>query len=96
MSSRSKVVLVILVVVILVILSSFFQEKPATDEKLEEWEEEIVNPNNELDPLNQKVGNNVFVINVAQKIELVINKIFSFVIGLVEGIVDKIFLFLYF
>ena len=75
------------------ILSSFFQEQPATDEKLEEWEEEIINPNNELDPLNERVGNNVFIINVAHKIELVINKIFSFMIGLVEVVVDKIFLF---
>ena len=94
MSSRSKVVLVILIVVIVVILSSFFQEKPATDAKLEEWEAEIINPNNELDPLNEKVGNNVFIINVAHKIELVINKVFSFVIGIVEGVVDKIFLFI--
>ena len=94
MSSRSKVALIILIVVIVVVFSSFFQEKPATDAKLEEWEEEIINPNNELDPLNEKVGNHVFIINVAHKIELVINKIFSFVIGLVEGVVDKIFLFI--
>ena len=94
MSSRSKVALIILIVVIVVVFSSFFQEKTATDAKLEEWEEEIINPNNELDPLNEKVGNHVFIINVAHKIELVINKIFSFVIGLVEGVVDKIFLFI--
>ena len=96
MSSRSKVVFIILVVVIVVVLSSFLSETPATDDKLEEWEEEIVNPNNELDPLNQKVGNTVFIINVAQKVESLIDKFFSFVIGFVEGIVDKIFVFIYF
>ena len=96
MSSRSKIVLAILIVVILVILSSFLNEKPATDDKLEEWEEEIVDPNNELDPLNEKVGETVFVINVAQKIEYGIDKIFSFVIGVVESIIDKVFVFIYF
>ena len=92
MSSRSKVLLVILVIVIVVILSSFFEEKPATDDKLEEWEKEIVEPNNELDPLNEKVGNNVFIIDVAHKIENGINKIFSFVINFVEGIFEKVFI----
>ena len=88
--------MIILIVVIVVILSSFLSETPATDDKLEEWEEEIVNPDNELDPLNQKVGNTVFIINVAQKVESLIDKIFSFVIGFVEGVVDKIFVFIYF
>ena len=91
MSSRSKVLLIILIVVVVVILSSFFEEKPATDEKLEEWEAEIVEPNNDLDPLNENVGNNVFIIDVAHKIENGINKVFSFIINFVEGIIDKVF-----
>ena len=91
MSSRSKVLLVILIVVVVVIFSSFFEEKPATDEKLTEWEEEIANPNNELDPLNEKVGNNIFIIDLAHKIETGINKIFSLVISLFEGVIEKVF-----
>lgn len=96
MSSRSKVLLVILIVLVVVVFSSFLGERTLTDDKLGEWEEEITNPNNELDPLNEKVGNDIFIIDVAHKIENAINKVFSFVIGLVEGIVDKIFVFINF
>ena len=91
MSKRSKVMLIILISVVLVILFSFFNEEPATDSKLDQWEEEITNPNNQLDPLNEKVGDNVFILNVAQKIEGLINKVFSFITSFVEGVIDKVF-----
>ena len=91
MSKRSKVMLVILVSLILVILLSFLNEESATDSKLDKWEEEIVDPNNQLDPLNEKVGENVFIISVAQKIEGMINKVFSFVISFFEGVIDRVF-----
>ena len=91
MSKRSKVMLIILISAVLVILFSFFNEEPATDSKLDQWEEEITNPNNQLDPLNEKVGDNVFILNVAQKIEGLINKVFSFITSFVEGVIDKVF-----
>ena len=94
MSNRSKILLVILIVLVLVIFSSFLGERPATNESLSEWEEEIQNPDNSLDPLNEKVGNDVFVIDVAKKVENIIDKFFSFVIGIVEGFIDKIFVFI--
>lgn len=90
MSKRSKVSLIILVVLVFTILLSFLNEEPSTDNKLESWEEEITDPNNELDPLNDKVGKNVFIIDIALKIEGLINKIFSFIIGFFEGIVEKV------
>ena len=95
MSKRSKVVLIILIVVVITTFLSLLNEEPATDEKLDSWEEEITNPNNQLDPLNDKVGKNVFIIDVAQKIEGIINKVFSFIVGFFEGIVEKV-LILYF
>ena len=76
--------------VVFVIILSLFQEEPATDTKLEQWEAEIVEPNNQLDPLNERVGNNVFIINLAQKIDLAIDKIFSYVISVFEGIIEKV------
>ena len=91
MSKRSKVMLIILISVVLIILFSFFNEEPATDSKLDQWEEEITNPNNQLDPLNEKVGDNVFILDVAQKIEGLINKVFSFITSFVEGVIDKVF-----
>ncbi len=91
MSKRSKVMLVILISLVLIVLFSFFEEEPASDNKLEEWEEEITNPNNQLDPLNERVGENVIILDVAQKIEATINKVFSFITDFVEGIIDKVF-----
>ena len=91
MSKRSKVALIILIVVVLTIFLSFLNEESTTDDKLESWEEEITNPNNQLDPLNDKVGESVFVIDVAQKIDGVIEKIFLFILGFFEGVVDKVF-----
>lgn len=88
MSKRSKVSLIVLIVLVLTIFLSLLNEKPATDEKLESWEEEISNPNNKLDPLDDKVGDNVFIIDIAQKIENVINKVFSFIIGFFEEIIE--------
>ena len=92
MSKRSKVVLIILISLVLIVLLSFFEEEPARDNKLEEWEEEITNPNNQLDPLNERMGENVIILDVAQKIEATINKVFSFITTFIEGIIDKIFI----
>ena len=81
MSKRSKVALIILITVVLTILLSFLNEEPATDSKLESWENEIINPNNNLAPLEDDFGGNVFIIDVALKIEGLINKFFSFIVG---------------
>lgn len=87
MSRRSKVVLVALIILILIVIVSLLNNEPSTEDKLGEWEEEIIDPNNELDPLNEMEDNTVFIIKVSQKVEGFIEKIFSFVIGLVERII---------
>ena len=91
MSKRSKIALIILIIVVLTIFLSFLNEEGPTDDKLESWEEEITNPNNQLDPLNDKVGDSVFIIDVAKKIDGFIGKVFSFILGFFEGVVDKVF-----
>ena len=95
MSKRSKVVLIILIILVVTVFLSLFNEEPVTDDKLLDWEEEIIDPNNQLDPLNEKVGKNVFIIDIAQKIEGLINKVFSFVTGLFEKLADVIFLIIW-
>ena len=87
MSKRSKVVLIILVVVVLMIFLSVLKEEPSTEIDLENWEEEIVLPNNNLDPLNEDTGNSVFLLDFASKIEGFIGKVFSIIIGFVEGVI---------
>ena len=79
MNKRSKVSLVILVIVILFIFASLLSDgkKKDNDKDLENFENEIVDPNNELNPLDYDSGNNVLLIDVALKTESVIEKIFS-------------------
>ena len=81
MSKRSKVVILILISVITLTLFSFLDIDKENDENLEKWEEEIVIPDNDLDPLNEKVNDNVFIIDVALKIESLINKFFDLFLG---------------
>ena len=79
-----------MIILVVIVLLSLFDEEPSTDTKLEEWEEEIVEPNNQLDPLNQKVGKNVFIIDIALKIENLIDKFFSVIISFFEGVIDRV------
>lgn len=81
MSKRSKVVIFILISVVILTLFSFFDIDEENDENLEKWEEEIVIPDNDLDPLEEKVDNNVFIIDIALKIESLINKFFDLFLG---------------
>ena len=90
MSKRSKLVLILIVFLILITVLTAFKEEPLSDKELEEWEEEISNPNNQLDPLNETGSNASFLVNIAYKVEGFIAKIFSFLLGIVEGFVDKI------
>ena len=78
MSKRSKVVLIIIISIVVLTLFSFLNVEDTEADNLEEWEEEIVLPDNQLDPLNEKM-NNTFIIDIALKIESTINKIFDLV-----------------
>ena len=62
---------------------SFLNVEDTEALNLEEWEEEIVLPDNQLDPLNEKM-NNTFIIDVAIKIESTINKIFDLIFGFLK------------
>ena len=92
MNKRSKVSLVILVIVILFIFASLLSDgkKKDNDKDLENFENEIVDPNNELNPLDYDSGNNVLLIDVALKTESVIEKIFSTLVNFIKNVTEKI------
>ena len=94
MSKRSKVALIILIILVVMTLFSLVFEDSPNDNNLDEWEEEIIDPNNNLDPLNERVDNTVFILNIANKIESIINSVFSFVINFFEGLLNKILIFI--
>ena len=94
MNKRSKVALIILGIFIFFVIISL--NTPSNDVSIDgdinEFEEEIVDPNNDLDILGeQEEASNYLLINLANKAERFINKIFDFIISIfkifVEGIV---------
>ena len=91
MSRRSKVVLVILVVFSIIVLMSLSKNDTSTNQKLENFEEEITDPNNELNPLNNTENSKAFILEFPQKIERFISNIFSKILGFFEGLIGKIF-----
>lgn len=91
MNKRSKFLLITLLLVVVITFLSLMGEPKNDDEKyLEEFEEDITNPNNTLDPLNQNNDRNVLLIEIALKAENVIVKVFGFVVDLFKTITDKI------
>lgn len=91
MNKRSKILLVILIVVIVVTFLSMLGDKEENNYKdLEKFEEEIVDPENELDPLNDNFTNNVLLIEVALKTESIIDKVFEVFVNLIKSVTEKI------
>ena len=92
MNKRSKVALVILAVVILFVFASLLSgvKVDNTDKDLEDFENEIIDPNNELDPLGLENSDNVLLIKIALKTESIIDKVFSTFVNLIKSFTEKI------
>ena len=90
MSKRSKVLLIVLVSLIVLTLVSITIPTPDVNKDLEEFEKEIVDPNNQLEPLSNSASS-MFLIDIAKKIENVISSIVRFFVSGITGIIDSIF-----
>ena len=91
MNKRSKALLIVLIcIVVITFLSIPNQTEANNDAVLEDFEEEIINPENELDPLNENIGSNVLLIEVALKTEEVIEKVFNIFINLLKNLTERI------
>jgi predicted RND superfamily exporter protein len=91
MNKRSKILLVILVsLILLTAISMLGSKEENVDKDLENFEKEIINPENELDPLNENFNNNVLLIEIALKTEDIIDKVFSVFVNLLKNITEKI------
>lgn len=91
MNKRSKALLIVLIsIVVITFLSIPNQTETNNDAVLEDFEEEIINPENELDPLNENIGSNVLLIEVALKTEEVIEKVFNIFINLLKNLTERI------
>ena len=84
------IVLILLVIIIVLVILSVLKEEPQSDKKLEEWEEEIIEPNNTLNPLAEKSDSDAIILNLANKIENTIDKFFDVIIGVVEKAFDTL------
>ena len=91
MNKRSKVVLIIFIVVVLFVFASLLSDgNDKSDENLADFENEIIDPNNELNPLDYDNNNNVLLIKVALKAEGIIDSIFSTLVNIIKGLTEKI------
>jgi predicted PurR-regulated permease PerM len=90
MSKRSKVLLIVLVSLIVLTLVSITIPTPDVNKDLEEFEKEIVDPNNQLEPLSNSASS-MFLIDIAKKIENVISSIVRFFVSGITGIIESIF-----
>jgi predicted RND superfamily exporter protein len=91
MNKRSKILLVILVsLILLTAISMLGSKEENVDKDLENFEKEIINPENELDPLNENFNSNVLLIEIALKTEDIIDKVFSVFVNLLKNITEKI------
>lgn len=91
MNKRSRILLIFLVGILLVTFLSMLGSKEENINKdLENFEKEIIDPENELDPLNENFNNNVLLIEIAIKTEDVIEKIFSVFVNILKNITEKI------
>lgn len=97
MSKRSRVLLITIIIIIVFVFVSVLSgnQDENSDKELSDFEQEITNPNNELDPLNENNAKNVLILDIANKIEGFIDKVFNFVIVFFESIVDKVFVVVY-
>ena len=86
MSNRSKVVLIALSVLLFLILTSLVSPKESVDDRMEEWEAEITDPNNNLNPLEREESRLDFILEIPRKVENIINKLFAFIFGFFEKI----------
>lgn len=87
MNKRSKTLLIILILFLFITLTSVLVPSSDPQKNLDEFEEEITNPDNKLEQLNSSYQS-VFLIDIAKKIDDIISKIIDFFISGVSNLID--------
>lgn len=80
--------MILLIVLLFLILTSLLKTKEVVDEKIDKWEEEIIVPNNNLNPLEVEEDKLDFVLEIPRKVENLLSKLFGFLFGLFEKIIS--------
>ena len=86
MTKRSKVLLIVFIAFLFVTLVSVVIPNRDSQKGLDEFESEIVDPNNQLEPLSNSYSS-MFLIDLAMKIEVIISKIVGFFIDGLAGLI---------
>ena len=94
MNKRSKIALIVLGLFAFFVIVSLGTPTHETgiDEEINQFEQEIIDPNNDLEVLGQQnEASQYFLINVADKVDNFISKVFNFIVDFfrlfVEGII---------
>ena len=89
MNKRSKVLLIILLLFLFVTLLSVLVPKGDSQKQLDDFEEEITNPNNQLEQLNSS-NNSLLLIDIAKGIDNIISKIIDFFISGISNLIEDV------
>lgn len=93
MTKRSKILMIVLLLLLILVFVSLLSTEKTADDKLAQFEEELVNPNNELSPLEEYNSSTLLLISIATKIENVLNTIFSIIINFIQKLIgNKLFI----
>lgn len=87
MNKRSKVVLILLVSFLIITFVSVMVPNRNPQKQLDDFEEEITNPNNQLEQLNNS-DSSIFLIDIAKTIDNLISKIIDFVISGISSLIE--------
>ncbi len=94
MTKRSRIALIFLGLFVFFVIISLgvSPQENNLENEINQFEQEIVDPNNDLEVLGkQNEASNYFLINLADKVDKAINKVFNLIIDvfrlIVEGIV---------
>lgn len=86
MSKRSKVLFLVLILLIVFTFLGMSKKEKSKEEKVEQFESELLNPDNNLVEEENKINSNQFLLRFSSGLESFIVKIFEYIISIVKSI----------
>lgn len=86
MSRRSKVLLLVLILLIVFTFLGMSKKEESKEERVEQFESELLTPDNNLAEEENKVNSNQFLLRISSGLESFIIKIFEYIIAIIKSI----------
>lgn len=86
MSRKSKVLLLVLILLIIFTFLGMSKKEESKEERVEQFESELLTPDNNLAEEENKVNSNQFLLRISSGLESFIIKIFEYIIAIIKSI----------